>query len=678
LKDYFADKEPVELKSRLRLPTALVVVAFFLVAARLWQLQVMDSAHYSKLSLSNSVRLIKNAAPRGIVFDREGIRLADNQPGFDLSITPEDATDMDLVVKKVSALAEVDEASILERLKKARKRPAFEAVKIKDNLTWEELVRLEASRFKLPGVALSVVPKRRYPFGEATAHLLGYIGEISEQELRASSEAEGAPYDGGDMIGKYGVERSHEEHIRGRDGGRQVEVDALGREINVLESIRPVPGFDVHTTVDAVAQLAAWRAMNGQAGAVVAIEPSTGEILAMFSSPAFDPEAVSTGVSREEWDALMSNPMNVFNNRAIQGQYPPASTFKLITAAAALEEKVVTPRTVKYAGPAYRFAGRDYRDWKEEGHGNINVHRAIVESADTFFYQVGVELGIEKLSKYAAGFGFGSKTGIGLKNEKAGVVPSGAWKKKALGEQWYPGETISASVGQGYMLTTPLQLAMAYAAMANGGTLHQPLLVKKVAGHDGRVIKDFTADRAPGKKVPVSAETLAVLREALRGVVAEAGGTARSLSWNDFEIAGKTGTAQVVAMKERIDNIEKIPYKYRDHAWFAGFAPYNDPKIAVAVIVEHGGFGSRAAAPVALEVIGSYLMAERARAAATEAAANETAPDGAPAIDENASVPLPAPSPTPAPPKKDVQPKDGLKAPVERTTAVERKSPING
>jgi penicillin-binding protein 2 len=409
-------------------------------------------------------------------------------------------------------------------------------------------------------------------------------------------------------VGKYGVESVFEATLRGIDGGKQVEVDAYGRVIKTIKSIAPYPGNNILLTIDLPTQLAAWAAMRDKAGAVVAIDPRDGKILAMVSAPSFDPNILTTGISKEEWEAIIDNPHNVLTNRAIQGQYPPASTFKVITAAAALEEKIIKPSTKIYSGPSFWFRGREYRDWKEEGHGNISVHRAIVESADTFFYQVGLKVGIEKVARYARNFGLGRRTGIGLKDEKPGLVPTAAWKKKVYGTPWYKGETLSVSVGQGFLLTTPLQLLNAYAAVANGGKLYTPQLVGGVETPEGELIKRFSPKEST--HVMVSKKTLELIKGALRGVVDEEGGTAWWMSRSGLRIAGKTGTAQLVRMKERSEDIEKKPYKLRDHAWFVGFAPYDDPKIAVAVVVEHGGFGSRAAAPVALELFRTYLGEE--------------------------------------------------------------------
>ncbi len=603
MSEYFKDKEPTEFKRRTFIATVIVTAAFFILAVRFWYLQVKEADHYRELSQNNSVRLIKAVAPRGIIFDRSDIKLAENRPGFDLYLIPEDIKDWTGIKEALKTLIGMDADAIDEKIGKAKGRPPFQAIKLKEDLTWDETVKIESYKFELQGIMLDVAPKRSYIYNEATAHLIGYLGEISEAELDDMDE--GSKYGPGDLIGKYGLEKALEKDLKGADGGKEIEVDALGRKVQVINWSPPYPGNNVKLTIDLKAQVAAWFALKDYAGAAIAMEPQTGRILAMVSTPAFDSNVLSGRISKDDWKAIVENPRNVLMNRVLQAQYPPASTFKPIHAAAALEEKVITPQTTIYAGPAFRYAGRDYRDWKEQGHGIINVHRAIVESSDTFFYQVGLKFGIDRLAWYVKSFGFGRKTGIPLFNEKTGIVPSSEWKKKTYGTRWFEGETISVSVGQGYLLTTPLQLVNAYSAIANGGTLHTPYVVDEITSPMGKVLKKYEPEVRG--KVNVSAEVLAQIRDALKGVVNEEGGTAYFLKASNLRIAGKTGTAQVAKLIRRTKNISSIAYNYRDHAWFAGFAPYDDPRIAVVVLVEHGGFGASVAAPIAREIFKAYL-----------------------------------------------------------------------
>lgn len=603
MNDYFKDKEPTELKRRIFIAAVIVVAAFFILAVRFWYLQVKEAAYYRELSQNNSVRLLKAVAPRGIVYDSQGLKVAENRAGFDLYVIPEDVKDWPKVKETLKKLIDLDPAEIDEKLRKAKGRPKFQAIALKEDLSWEETVKIESYKFELHGLMLDVSPKRSYLYGEATAHLVGYLGEISEKELDDLDEGE--KYGPGDLIGKYGLEKSYEKDLKGTDGGKEIEVDAMGRKIQVINWSPPYPGNNIKLTIDMRAQLAAWQALKDRAGAAVAMDPRTGRILAMVSTPSFDSNALSTKISAKDWKAIIENPLNVLMNRVLQAQYPPASTFKPIHAAAALQDKVITPATLIYSGPSFRYAGHDYRDWQVKGHGTINVHRAIVESSDTFFYQVGLKIGVDRLAEYVKTFGFGKKTGIGLLNEKAGIVPNSVWKKKTYGVKWYEGETISVSVGQGYMLTTPLQLVNAYAAIANGGTLYEPFVVDEITSPTGKVLKKYEPKEIG--KAAISEQVLAYIRDALKGVVNEEKGTASSLKSANLKIAGKTGTAQVAKLIKRTKNISSIAYKYRDHAWFAGFAPYDDPKIVLVVLVEHGGFGASAAVPVAREIFKAYL-----------------------------------------------------------------------
>ncbi|MFQ5464652.1 MAG: penicillin-binding protein 2 [Thermodesulfobacteriota bacterium] len=600
---YFKDKEPRELKARLPFLYIAMGVSIFVLLVRFWQIQVMDADYYRGLSQSNRLRLVRTAAPRGLIYDRSGNRLVENRPGFDLLLVPEDVKDWDKTKERLTKLVGITPEEIDEKVRKAKRRPPYRPVRLKEDMTWEDTAKVESFKFEIPGINIDVSPKRLYLYGVATAHLMGYLGEINERELRAASS--GAVHRAGDAIGKLAIEKALDGYLRGVDGGKQVEVDALGRRIGVANSSPPRPGNNVKLSLDLKAQLAAWDAMKNHVGAVVAIEPSTGRVLAMVSTPSFDPNLLSSGISRRQWEELLRNPLDILTNRATQGQYPPASTIKPIVAAAALEEKEISQWTKVFSGPAFNFAGRAYRDWKEAGHGEINVHEAIVESSDTFFYQVGLRLGVDRLAGYAKSFGFGSRTGIGLINEKPGLIPTSEWKKKTYGERWYDGETISVSVGQGYMLATPLQLAMAYAAIANGGVVYKPQLIEEISTPSGELITAFPPEKKGDLKV--SPATLLSIRKALVGVVHEKHGTATVLRRSPFKIAGKTGTAQVRRLLERVEDIEEIPYEYRDHAWFAGYAPYDDPKIAVTVIVEHGGFGARTAAPIARKIIETYL-----------------------------------------------------------------------
>ncbi|MFQ5329156.1 MAG: penicillin-binding protein 2, partial [Thermodesulfobacteriota bacterium] len=556
-----------------------------------------------RLSENNRIRVVRLAAPRGIIFDRDGNRLVENRPGFDLTVVREDLKDIEALKESLAVLVDITPDAIDKALRRGKRLPPYQSIKLKEDIDWEEVAAIESSRTDVPGVGLDVTPRRLYPHNGLAAHLIGYVGDIDEGTLRRLG---GVDYKAGDSIGKNGLEESLDGYLRGSAGGKQIEVDAIGREIALIEKVSPEPGNNVYLTIDLKTQQKAQQLMEGKAGAIVAMEPQSGRIIAMVSAPSFDPNIFTTRLTGEEWDALVKNPLNTLTNRVIQGQYPPASTFKVITAAALLEDGLVTPATKVESGPFFEFGGRQYRDWKEEGHGKINVYRAIVESSDTFFYQMGLQLGVDRLSHYATGFGFGSRTGIEIKGEKGGLVPSKAWKKRVYGESWYRGETISASVGQGFLLVTPLQVVSAYAAIANGGKLFIPQLVERIENPDGEVVKDFIP-KARGV-LPVSKKTLKVVRSALKSVVSDNKGTARFIRTRGIAIAGKTGTAQVTMLGEERLKAKDVSYRLRDHAWFSGYAPADNPAIAVVVMVEHGGFGSEIAAPIAREVIKAYLL----------------------------------------------------------------------
>lgn len=415
MSEYFKDREPSDLKGRAFFAAIIVAAAFFILLARFWYLQVKDSEYYGDLSKNNRIRSIKSPAPRGMIYDKNGIKIVENRPGFDLYLVPEDVKDWAKTKEQLKTLLDIPEETINDRLEQSEDRPPFQAVKLKEDLSWEDTVKIESFKFEMPGVILEVSPKRHYIYSDAFAHLIGYLGEISDRELKEFKDAQ--KYAPGDLTGKYGLEKSLENDLRGVDGAKEIEVDALGRKINIASRTASYPGSDLRLTIDIHAQIAAWDAMRDKAGAVVAIEPDTGKILAFVSAPAFDPNALAGGISKDMWRELTENPLNIFTNRPIQGLYPPASTFKPIHAAAALEEKVITAKTTIYSGPSFWFAGREYRDWKEEGHGTINVHRAIVESSDTFFYQVGLKMGVDKLAQYSRGFGFGQRPAYRFKTK---------------------------------------------------------------------------------------------------------------------------------------------------------------------------------------------------------------------------------------------------------------------
>jgi penicillin-binding protein 2 len=581
---------------------AFVGLAFLLIFIRLWSLQVIKGSDLRQLSENNRIRLIESPADRGMLFDCKGRVLAHNRPSFEVYLVPEDAKANPEVLTKVARMLDLTPEEIEEKINAQKRRAPFRPVKIKSDIHWNELALLESNRVFLPGLIVDVRPRRAYDYGDLASHLIGYLGEVDENELRKFREA---PYRMGSLIGKYGIEYQWENELRGVDGGRQIEVDAMGREVRPLGRVEPFPGNNLFLTIDADLQKTAEEAYKDKNGALIAMDPKTGRILAMVSKPSFEP--FTRNVSPEEWKALVENPYHPLTNKGIQGQYPPGSVFKIITAIAGLESGVITPNTLFSCEGTFHYGNRDFRCWKEGGHGRIGLHRAIAASCDIYFYQLGLKLGPDLIARYAQEFGLGKATGVLLPHEKPGIIPTSSWKKRRFGTPWYSGETISYAVGQGYLLTTPLQLLTLISGVANGGKLYLPQVVEKIEDIYGNIIEEYPPMEL--RRADISPKTLQIIQEALKGAVNDPYGTGSACSLKEVKVAGKTGTAQVVSLPEdfKRGDMKRIPIKLRDHAWFVAYAPFEDPKISVVVLVEHGGFGAIAAAPIAKKIIEKYL-----------------------------------------------------------------------
>jgi penicillin-binding protein 2 len=592
-----------------------VGLAFFLIFIRLWSLQVIKGSELRRLSENNCIRLRENPADRGMLLDRKGRILAHNRPSFEVYLVPEDLKANPEVLIKVGEMLHMGQDEIEEKIKAQKRRAPFKPVKVKSDIDWNELALLESNRVHLPGLIVDVRPRRAYDYGELASHLIGYLGEVDENELKQSKES---PYRMGALIGKYGIEYRWENDLRGVDGGRQIEVDALGREIRPMGIVEPFPGNNLFLTIDLDLQKTAEEAYQDKNGALIAMDPKTGRILAMVSKPSFEPDIFARNILPEEWKSLVENPYHPLQNKGIQGQYPAGSVFKIITAIAGLESGMITPSTQFTCTGAFHYGNRDFRCWKEGGHGAISLHRAIVESCDVYFYQVGLKVGVDLIARYANEFGLGKVTGISLPHEKTGVVPSSSWKKKRFGVPWYSGETLSFSVGQGYLNATPLQLLMLISGVASGGRLYQPQVVEKVENIYGNKLREYPPVELG--RANISEKTFQIIQEALRGAVNDPHGTGGTCALKDVKVAGKTGTAQVVKLPENFKkgDMNRMALKFRDHAWFVAYAPFEDPKISVAVLVEHGGFGATAAAPIAKKVIEKYLNLEPSAHSKTE------------------------------------------------------------
>ena len=579
-----------------------MVAAFAVLLLRLIFLQVIQGDEYRTLSLNNRIRLQSIDPPRGLIYDRNGDVLVENRPSFDVAITLKDARPVEATIDKLAQHLDVSPETLQLKLSKSKGVSSYKPIVIKQDIGRNALASVEAHKYDLPGIAVKVKLRRHYLNIKDAVHLIGYLSEISPKELA------GGKYPGlrrGDLIGKFGVEKAFESFLHGERGGRQVEVNANGRVVRVLKTVPAKPGQNIHLTIDIKLQQKAESLLNGVAGAAVAIDPGSGRILALASSPSFDQRYFVDGMSHEQWDSLISNPFRPMENKAIQGEYPPGSTYKIITAIAGLVEGVIDEDTEVYCPGHYRFGNRVYRCWEKGGHGRVKVVKAIAESCDVFFYQVGDLLGVDRLAWYAKAAGLGSSTGIRLDKEAKGLIPTAAWKKKRTGIAWQKGETLSVAIGQGFNLATPLQMASMTAAIANGGTRYKPIILDSIKMADGTLVYQ-NAPQVLGK-IPLNEQALELVRKGLWEVVNGKRGTARGSRLVDIEISGKTGTSQVVSRKKddfRFD-VER-PAHLRPHAWFVAFAPSDTPQIAIAVMIEHGEHGS-GAAPIAREMIKSYL-----------------------------------------------------------------------
>lgn len=586
-----------------------VIGAFMVLIGRLFYLQVMEGEEYRRLSENNCIRLQRIAAPRGGIYDRRGVLLADNRPSFDLGIVLKDAEPLADTVKKLARCTGIPEKEIFEKIRKGKRGGAYKPVLLKEDIGRDILAVIEARHFDLPGIAVDFKPRRQYLHGGTASHLLGYLGEISEEELKSGNYPE---VRGGELVGKYGIEKSGGHFLRGRKGGRQVEVNARGQVVRVLDTVDAVPGHNLYLTIDFRLQQAAEELLTGKVGALVALEPDSGKVIAMASMPGFDQNRFIKGISHPDWKALISNPDRPLENKAVQGEYPPASTYKIVTALAGLEEGVVDLKSTAFCPGYYRFGDRIFRCWRRGGHGTVNVTGALAVSCDVYFYQLGQKLGVDRLAEYARACGLGAPTGIALPHESAGLIPTALWKKKRTGVPWQKGETLSIAIGQGYNLVTPVQMAVLTAAVANGGTLYRPALLEKVVSAGGETVKAFEKEIAG--RIPVRPEHLEIVKRGLWEVVNGSRGTARLARIEHVDISGKTGTAQVISRKKGDRSYsKKLADRHKPHAWFVAYGSRGEKKIAVAVIIEHGEHGSGTAAPIARDFIRAALLGQYPR-----------------------------------------------------------------
>jgi penicillin-binding protein 2 len=591
---------------RQRISGALVCVlaAFLILLARLYYLQIIEGPGLRQRSQDNWFRLQSVPPMRGLILDRSGVLLVDNRPRFDVSILSREAKDPKEVVRKLAELLNIPGETLLAKLVEARGTPSFKPILLSRDISRDAVATVEAHKLELPGIVITVEPIRDYIEGERASHLIGYLSEISPEELQSAAFPDNSV---GDFIGKFGVEKAYELYFHGKRGIRHVEVNALGQLTRVLKTEEAQPGKNIYLTLDIRLQRIAESLLAGKVGTALAMDPSNGDILAMGVSPAFDPNAFVEGMTYESWNELVSNQFRPLENKAIQGQYPPGSIYKIVAAIAGLEEGVITEHGKLFCPGSYKYGNRTFRCWKRRGHGFMNATEALAQSCDVYFYQVGERLGVDRLAKYAEACGLGSPTGINLDREARGLVPSKGWKLDRLGVPWQGGETLSVVIGQGFNLVTPIQMLGLISAVANGGIRYKPLVIRRIEFPGGLPVKT----QAPVSlgRLPASENTLRIVKKGLMDAVNKPTGTGWIARIAGVDVAGKTGTAQVVRMAEDDEDepIESKLLRHRDHGWFIAFAPAEEPRIAVAVLIEHGGHGSTAAGPIAREMIKTYL-----------------------------------------------------------------------
>lgn len=602
--------------SRITVAFAFVLLLFGVLIFRFYNLQIVNYQDYATRANSNRIQVQPVPPNRGLIFDRNGVLLAENRPSYTLSIVKERTPDLERTLEVLAGLVEVgeDDLNNFHKGLKQRRRP-YESVPLRYHLTESEIARIAVNEYALEGVEVEAQLVRYYPHGELFAHTIGYVGRINERELSGFDDETYRRYSGTHSIGKIGIEKFYEDQLLGEVGSQHVEVNAHGRVLRTLERIDPVPGKDLHLYLDLELQKAAVDAMDGRRGAVVAIEVATGGVLALVSTPSFDPNLFVTGISYQKYKELNESPDLPLLNRTIQGQYPPGSTLKPMFGLGGLESGVVTPQWRIRDPGFYRLENSDrrYRDWKKWGHGNqVDLRQAIVESCDTYFYDLSVRLGVDRMHPLGAAFGLGDRTGLDIPSERAGNWPSRIWKKAVRGQSWFPGDSLNMSIGQGDVLTTPIQLGVMTAGLAARGVMHQPRVVERVGDEQ---------TTTPGRLTfNAREENWDYVVSAMQAVVHSPRGTAKIISKDtNFHIAGKTGTAQVIgiAQDEEYDR-DKVHERNRDHALFIAFAPVENPQLAVAVIVENGEHGSSAAAPVARKVFDTWFALDAVRQAERE------------------------------------------------------------
>jgi penicillin-binding protein 2 len=606
---------------RLAFSAGFVLLLFLLLFARFSYLQVSQREHYHTLAEANRISISPIVPNRGLIFDRNGEVLAHNYSAYTLEIVPSKIGDLEALINELATVVEIA-ARDRKRFKKLMEESKrFESLPIRTRLSDVEVARFAANRYRFPGVEIKARLFRQYPKGESASHVVGYIGRINDKDLERLEANNGlANYRGSHHMGKIGIEQSYEKELHGITGFEEMETDAAGRVIRVISRTPAISGNDLTLSLDARLQEVAEKALGDRRGALVAIEPATGEVLAFVSKPGFDPNLFVDGIDSENWDLLNNSIDRPLNNRALRGLYPPGSTFKPFMALAGLELKKRWPRHAINDSGYFSLPGSThrFRDWKAGGHGVVDLHKSLVVSCDTYYYGLANDLGIDNIFNFVSQFGLGKKTGIDIEGEVSGLLPSQEWKMARHKQKWYAGDTISVGIGQGYNLTTPLQLAFATAILAGNGTAFRPHLVKQVLNNNKEVVREIAKE--PLYTLNLNPDNLQAVRNALVDVTRPGGTAALAGADAAYAFAGKTGTSQVIGMKQGEKYVEsKVRERFRDHALFITYAPAENPKIALSVLVENGGHGGSTAAPIARMVMDYYLLGKLPSEAAAEA-----------------------------------------------------------
>ncbi len=576
---------PEDVKQRLNWLSIFVVICFVILIISLWYLQMIKGEEFKERAIENCIRSLVEDAPRGRIYDRQEKLLVTNRPAVVVSIIPAEVDDLEELSERLSRIIGISPEKISQTVKNYRENP-FKPVKILDDCNTNKVVEIEERKNELKGVVLEVKPRRDYLYHDFAAHSLGYVGEIDKEELQQFGNPK---FQGGDIIGKAGLEKYYDDILRGEKGGKEVEVDALGQEVATLLYQKPIPGEDLVLTINKDLQLYGENLLFGKKGSIIISDPNNGEILALVNRPSFSPNIFANGISSSDWQRLSSNTEYPLTNRSVQGVYSPGSIFKVVTAVAALEEGITDRKRKIYCPGSFELVGQVFTCWKETGHGSLSVVDAIAHSCNVYFYTLGKDLGIERFNKYMQKFGLGEKTGIDLPAEAIGIIPSAQWKQREVKEIWFPGDTINLSIGQGYLLLTPLQVHNIITAVTAEGEIYKLHLVKRIVSADGNTVKEIKPEIY--RKLNFSPDTFKIVKEGLRQTILT--GTGWRANIKELAVAGKTGTAQNP--------------QGETHAWFIGFAPYENPEVCITVFLENGGEGGEAAAPIARAMLEKYF-----------------------------------------------------------------------